>query len=242
MAYKFIVRNWGAWAPGLSSREEWRLRRQGRLLVNPEAPPAQTLAPKSLQRRQSYLARMVLHAIGQCVALGEILPAVFSSAHGEISRCLQMLENLQAGEEISPTAFSLSVHNAVAGWYSVVYANHAEHTVLASGAGGIGPGFIEALGILQEGHAEVLLVFYDEPLPAFFPTVPFVLSADFPCALALRLAEQGEGLALSFDLCPTARHDGEQALQVPMFIDFMLSQQTRLILGDQSRSWQWQKV
>ena len=60
---------------------------------------------------------------------------------------------MQKGEEVSPTAFSLSVHNAIAGLFSIAYGCHQEITVIAPGQDGIAPAFIEALGLLQEHHS-----------------------------------------------------------------------------------------
>jgi len=242
MLSELTLRNWGAWAPGLHHQDDWRQWRQGSLQIVFDAAPTPANVPKPLQRRLSPLARAVLYAIGQCIESNESLPAVFSSTHGEIGRALQMLESLRAGEELSPTVFSLSVHNGIAGLYSMAYGNKEELTVIAPGADGMGPGFIEALGMLREGHTEVLLVFYDEPLPEFYPTAPFAMSTDFPCVLALKLAASGEGLRLRFGLSSTARQDGEQPLQLLMFIGFLVSEQSMLQLGDQGRGWQWQKI
>lgn len=207
-----------------------------------DRPLSTPTVPKALQRRLSPLARAVLHCIGECIQPNEHLPTVFSSSHGEISKCLEMLETLQAGEELSPTAFSLSVHNAIAGLYSMAYDNHAEITALAPAAAGLGAGFIEALGILQEGQPEVLLVFYDEALPDFFPTAPFNMSLTGPFVLVLRLALVGDGVKLNFGLSKQTRHDGEQPLQLPAFIKFLNSEQSEVCLGDQGRNWQWQKL
>lgn len=204
--------------------------------------PTLVAVPKPLQRRLTPLAKCVFHAIGHCVEPNEALPAVFSSAHGEIGKSLRMLEALQAGEPLSPTAFSLSVHNGIAGLYSMAYGNRQEISVLAPAAGGLGPGFIEALGMLREGRPHVLLVFYDETLPSFYPVEPFRLSAGASYALALKLAAGGDGLRMCFGLAEDSRHDGEQSLQLPAFIKFLASTQNELCLGDQGRSWQWQKL
>ncbi|MGD0961751.1 MAG: beta-ketoacyl synthase chain length factor [Methylomonas sp.] len=242
MLFEIIVSNWGAWAPGLTSRDDWRQWRRCLGQGESDTAPASAAVPKPLQRRQSPLARAALHAIGQCIAADESLPTVFSSAHGEIGSSLNMLESLQAGEELSPTAFSLSVYNSIAGLFSMAYGNRNELTVIAPGADGMGAGFVEALGILQEGHAEVLLVFYDERMPAFFPVAPFILSQSFPCALALKLTASGEGLALRFDKSAAARQEGEQPLQLPLFIEFLVSDQPMLQLGDHVRGWRWRKI
>lgn len=242
MSFDFVIRDWAAWAPGLSGPDDWRQWVSGAKALGDELPPAPATVPKALQRRLGPLARAVLHTVGQCISPNQALPAIFSSAHGEIGKCLQMLETLQANEELSPTAFSLSVHNAIGGLFSMAYGNRMEITALAPAAGGIGPGFIEALGMLNEGHPEVLVVFYDEILPEFFPTAPFAMSASFPCALALRLAKQGAEAVLRFGLSSSVDQSGEQPLQLPAFIQFLLSGQTTLRLANQDRGWQWQKL
>ena len=239
---QFVVRDWGAWAPGLNSREDWRQWSLGSLPIGTENPPSPKAVPKSLLRRLSPLARAVLSAVGQCVEEGDTLPAVFSSSHGEIVKSLQMLETLQAGDELSPTAFSLSVHNAISGLFSIVYGNRQEISVIAPGNDGMASGFIEALGLLQEGHSAVLLVFYDEPLPTFYAVEPFKLNLAFPCALALKLAQTGEGRSLCFGRSASSRYDGEQPLQLPAFIDFLLSEEDILQLGNAGHSWQWRKI
>jgi hypothetical protein len=219
-----MIQCWSAWTPEMDQQ------------------PSTPAVAKAFQRRLSPLARAVLHCIGECIHPAEHLPTVFSSSHGEIGKCLEMLETLQAGEELSPTAFSLSVHNAIAGLYSMAYGNHAEITALAPAAAGLGAGFIEALGILQEGQPEALLVFYDEALPDFFPSAPFNMSLTGSCVLALKLALVGEGIKLSFGLSQNTRHDGEQPLQLPALIKFLNSEQSVLCLGDQGCNWQWQKL
>lgn len=242
MSNDFVILDWAAWAPGLSSRDHWQQWQLGEKPVSCSlSPPILTSIPKTLQRRLSPLARAVLYAVGECITEGEAIPSVFSSSHGEISRCLHMLETLQAGDELSPTAFSLSVHNAIAGLFSMAYGNRAEITALAPAVGGIHSGFIEALGILAEGHPDVLLVFYDEPLPDFFPNSNYAMTIAFPCVLALRLASQGAGMNLQFNPVSSEQEGGEQPIQLLAFIQFLLGDLTELHLGDYAHGWLWQK-
>lgn len=241
MSVNFVIRDWAAWAPGLSSPDDWRQWLLGEKPLDDALPPTPAAVPKLLQRRLSPLARAVLHTVDQCMLPGTTPPAIFSSAHGEIGRCLHMLNTLQSGDELSPTTFSLSVHNAIGGLFSMVYGNRAEISALAPAAAGIGPGFIEAAGMLGEGHPDVLLAFYDEPLPALFPTAPFAMSTTFPCALALRLTREGPGTALQFDVVAPADCGGEQPIQLPAFIQFLLTDARSLLLGNHNRGWLWQK-
>jgi hypothetical protein len=221
----FIVCNWSAWCPDLDVSDN--------RLITTDNITVPVCVPKMLQRRLSPLARAVFSVADACIA-GEALPVVFSSAHGELGKSLAMLQAIQAGEELSPTAFSLSVHNAIAGLFSIAYQNHQEITVIASGQEGIAPAFIDALGILQEGAAAVLIIFYDEPIADFYPTAPFNLNA-VPCVLALRIALSGEGLPLSLCRAVESREAGEHSVQLLAFLKFLLADAHALNLGH----WTW---
>lgn len=237
-AVDFAVLNWNAWAPGVSSREDWL---GGKAFVQAEKAALPATAPKTLQRRLSPLARAVFNAADGCRDGDKALPIVFSSAHGEVNKSLEMLQSMQKGEEVSPTAFSLSVHNAISGLFSIAYANHQEITVIAPGQDGIAPAFIEALGLLHERHNEVLIVLYDEPLSDFYPSQPFALNGPAVCALALRIALTGNGLPMRFSRSPARRDDGEHASQIFSFLKFLVSDDKALALGNHRHSWEWYK-
>ncbi|OYV17222.1 MAG: hypothetical protein CG438_1408 [Methylococcaceae bacterium NSP1-1] len=232
MQQDFILQKWAVWPP-LQADAEQDLARQGELLAS---------VPKMLKRRLSPLAKIVFCAANQCIDEHTIIPTVFSSAHGELGKSFAMMEMLEAGEEISPTAFSLSVHNAIAGLFSIAWQNKLQSTVVAPGEEGLAAAFIEALGLLQEGAEQVLLVFYDEPMLDFYPFAPFKLSADESCALALRIAKSGEGQALRMSLLPLTGNDGEQPVQLPAFIRFLSAPQAQLTLKTPQHSWRWEKM
>ena len=63
-----------------------------------------------------------------------------------------MLQTIQSGEELSPTAFSLSVHSAIAGLFSIAYGNNQEISVIAPGLEGIAPAFVEAVRDIGRGR------------------------------------------------------------------------------------------
>jgi hypothetical protein len=238
----FVLNGWSAWAPGLNGKEDWQRWRRAIPTLGRDPAKIPDFIPKMQQRRLSPLARAAFNAIGACLEPGETLPTVFSSAHGEVGKALQMLQSIQAGEELSPTAFSLSVHNAIAGLYSIAYRNQQEITVIAPGLEGIAPAFIEALGLLQEGAGQVLVVLYDEPISEFYPVAPFKLNAEFACALSLRLSLAGEGLPLRLIRAPEDREEGEQPLQLPFFIDFLLAGKKGRDNAFRGRSWRWEKI
>ncbi|MCK9397708.1 MAG: beta-ketoacyl synthase chain length factor [Methylobacter sp.] len=239
-AVDFVVLEWNAW-PGISGQESWRDCCDSKAVAQAEKTVIPVAASKTVRRRLSPLARAVFNAAEGCIDNDNTLPIVFSSAHGEVNKSLEMLKSMQNGEEVSPTAFSLSVHNAIAGLFSIAYANHQEITVIAPGQDGIAPAFIEALGLLQEHQAEVLMVFYDEPLSDFYPTPPFALDGPAVCALGLRISLAGNGLPIRFCRSPAQRNDGEHALQIFSFLKFLATDDKSLALGNHRHSWEWRK-
>lgn len=198
--------------------------------------------PKNIQRRLSPLAKCVFNVAANLVESNESLPIVFSTAHGESSKSLEMLKELANNGEISPTAFSLSVHNAISGLFSMTYANHGEMTVIAPAEEGIAPAFIEALGLLHEKNDEVLLVFYDEPLPDFYLSSTDNYDSCVTVALVLKVALIGEGLLLRLDRKSAVKNTSNHAFQIKAFHDFMGSDENSLILGNHRQSWEWSKI
>jgi Beta-ketoacyl synthase, N-terminal domain len=229
----FVLQSWAVWPPLALSDEQNVGKMQDTLLA---------FVPSNLKRRLSPLAKTVFCAASQCDNIGNCIPVVFSSTHGELGKSLDMIKLLEAGEEISPTTFSLSVHNAIAGLSSIAYGNTSEVTVLASGEDGIASAFLEALGMLQEGEPEVLMVFYDEPLPAFYPSEPFQLSTDDSCALALKISKDKDGMALQFSRSEVCGYDGEQPVQLPLLIQFLSGSDTQLQIKTPRQSWHLRKL
>src|SRR3546814_5162872 len=79
------------------------------------------------------------------------LPLVFISRHGETPRTFEILKDLAADQPLSPTQFSLSVHNAVIGLWSIMRGETSEMTALAATGDGLEHGVLEAVALLNEG-------------------------------------------------------------------------------------------
>ncbi len=231
MQSNFVIQSWSVWPP-LSTDDEECGELQKTLL---------SAVPKMLKRRLSSLAKTVFSAALSCEQEVSHLPIIFSSTHGELAKSLKMMQTIEAGEEISPTLFSLSVHNAIAGLFSIAFKNKTEATVLAAGEEGMATAFIEALGLFQEGENEVLLILYDEPLPGFFPSAPYQVSAN-TCAVALKLTQKGVGQSINFQKGMETGDEGEQPLQLPKLIEFLSSPTNKqLHIKTPRHSWCWKK-
>lgn len=188
---KFAVERWCLWepqagAPVLCSRYSGGLQTSETL----EKPDLATV-PAMQRRRLGTLARSVFHVLSHCADPGAQEPAIFSSHMGEIGRTQGIVDTLAADEPVSPASFSLSVHNAIAGQWSLIRGIKAPMIALAPPANSPVPALFEAAGILlEEEHEAVNVVFYDEPYPSFYS--PFITGPAAATALALRLVVAGD--------------------------------------------------
>ena len=118
-----------------------------------------------LRRRLSPLAKAFCHC-AQRVAPPGGCRVVFASRHGEAERTLAILQDLAVGEEVSPTQFSMSVHNAVPGLWSILKGDRSPACAVAAGAESFGWGLVEALAAFRaEPERPLLFVYGDDRLP-----------------------------------------------------------------------------
>jgi len=258
MVDAFVVRiaSWAAWSPELSSRADWQawyaLNDHG---VKNEAPQgAQSSGalnlssfPAMLRRRLSPMGKTAVHALLEVLApLPEdqrVMPAVFCSHYGEVARSSHLLACVAADESLSPTDFSLSVHNAVAGVYSIGSHNPSSITAISAGEGGLNMALLESAAMLSDGVSpRVLCVLSDEPLPAPYPTHTSQCSFPYAIALVLESAESpttDERSALvrvslrPGDMVSQMRASQEPESQEEMPLGFV-----RFLLGDDDAKWQ----
>jgi len=95
------------------------------------------------RRRLSLLARAAFRVAGQVLAH---IPAtaradtvcLFANAYGQCGNTVKMLQTIAAQQATSPTAFSLSVHNAIAGQFSIAHQLTGPSSTLAPGRDGLG--------------------------------------------------------------------------------------------------------
>lgn len=136
-----------------------------------------------------------------CEILSELdpeadLPLVHASRHGDTTHTLAMLEALGSGEPISPTRFSMSVHNAVLGVHSIACTHHRPLQALGACGDEFDALLHEALGYLMEGHRAVVAVFSEGPLPSAYRG-----QTEHPgtaCAIGMRLTlDRGRRLTAS---------------------------------------------
>ncbi|HYS67308.1 MAG TPA: beta-ketoacyl synthase chain length factor [Paraburkholderia sp.] len=124
-----------------------------------------------VRRRLSTLSKAALKVAHDCVAQDEVR-VVFASRHGELRRTTNILRAISAGEPVSPTAFSLSVLNAMTGVFGIARGDRSAASAISAGAETLGYALLEAYAqhATQPG-APVLLVYADEPADEAYGTI-----------------------------------------------------------------------
>ncbi|WP_150642361.1 beta-ketoacyl synthase chain length factor [Pseudomonas fluorescens] len=234
----FNIAQWRAWAPGLESVDDWLTwSRQPVVLDSSDAAPDVSFLPAMQRRRLSRLARMAF-SVGWPLAEGhEQLPLVFISRHGETPRTFNILCELAADQPLSPTQFSLSVHNAVIGLWSIMRGETSEMTALAAAGDGLEHGMLEAATLLDEGAPAVLLVVTEEQPPEAYAT--WIDDVPFAYAVGLLLTRGDDWqLSLSSATAEPAKADWPHALNL---LRTLLNEQTHCQHAWKNRVWTWQR-
>ena len=246
-AVQLQIERWAAWAPGLESQQAWLewLRQPAALSAGLEAAPGLTEMPAMMRRRIEPLGRVALQAAYWAQGDEPTGPVVFASRWGELSRSIEMLEQLAAGEPLSPTAFSLSVHNAIGALYSIARKDRNNYQAVSAGEFSLEAGFTEAAGLIADGAERVLLVFVDCPLPELYAELaPAAQGSLFPYALACLLSRVDAGISLGTQVTHAA---GEHACMPSTFdlLRFLLDAEGRLpaelLRPGRPSTWVWRR-
>lgn len=184
MDFPFQLKAWHAVAPRLHVREDWQRWAEHPEILTTLAERAPELAhvPALQRRRLSPAARLMFAAVHPPLAAHGTAPLVFVSHDGEMRRSFDLWRDLLVEGTVSPMSFGLSVHNALAGQWSLHSGDTAEHTALCAREAGLETAIVEACALLAEGAPQVLVVTTEDP-----PQGQYALpgQAPFPFALAL---------------------------------------------------------
>lgn len=187
-ALDFTLQHWCAWqsGPASAAAEAWP---GGQTLPHQNGNADVGFLPMLQRRRLSPLARAACAVAWHCRRARGDMPAVFFSRHGESQYYFDILSGLAAEGSVSPSRFSLSVHNAIGGLHSLHSESFQPYVALAGGGEGFFTPFLEAAGLLLEAP-QVLAVWYEQPLPEAW------LSDSAPSgqtwALAMVLSQAGQ--------------------------------------------------
>ena len=192
----FKLRGWNAYTPGLESAESWKdwLLSQYELPTDAVKPQLKNI-PLMLRRRFTAIGKCSVEAATPLLNENEQIPLVFASRHGDVDLTLSLLKSIASNEPLSPTSFSLAVHNAISGLFSIARKDTCETTAISATENLIPFALLEAATQLQESK-HVLCIICESVLPDLYK--PFASSPPFTYAIAMVLSrEEGDTFYLN---------------------------------------------
>lgn len=244
----FRLEGWRAWSPGLESAEDWLAwaKSPRDMPDDAQAQPSCAFVPALPRRRLSRLARMTLETAWPLCGDGEQLPFVFGSRHGETPQTLALLTDIADRQPLSPTRFGLSVHNAIAGQWSILRGQRGESSAIAGEADTFEHAVLEGALQLAAGAPAALVVVAEELPPPTY--APWIADVPFSYAVALRLGKldantetsMGDNWQLRLD-----RAQGDAPCTLPHALDFLralLVRETAFQHAWKTRRWNWRRI
>ena len=156
--------------------------------------------PPMQRRRLSSAAKCAFSLLSSFDSID--MPVIFSSYEGEINRCFELETALAKAEPVSPTSFSLSVHNAISSLLSIEAKNHNEILAISSFSP-VEDALQAAFLRLNDGYEKVLILayhesisqsYFDEKKPSFMLAL-VVSKAKDKRVLALKRVEKEEEIS-----------------------------------------------
>lgn len=197
--------------------------------------------PAIFRRRLSRLSKMALRVAYNCLGENPVpMRTVFCSRHGELTRTAELLNSIVAAEALSPTAFSMSVHNTASGLHSIAHQDKSPSSAIASGIDTLESGFLDAAATLHaNAETRLILVIADEPPPEPFNRIA---GEDVPAYAAAFLLTNsrtaGHNVSLTLDgAVDAAAYPSEpHALSL---LRFLLNNEQELTLKTDRLAWTW---
>jgi hypothetical protein len=243
----FVITDWAACAAGLRAQADWKAWAAEPHLPTGDDPPELREMPAMARRRLSTLGRTAVQAAWWCQgAAAGGMPVVLASRYGDAARSLELLAELAREQALSPTAFGLSVHNAIGAQYSIARGDRCNYLSIAAGAASAAAAVVEAAGLLADGADEVMVVNYDAALPDDYACFEDEPACCYAWAWRLARADSEsprERLQLSTARAPrgdvAARH-----AELPFGLDvlrFFVAGDKQLHRCADGRQWTWQR-
>jgi len=254
LSFSFVIESWAACAPGVDTPQRWSQWAAAPWLPEGEPQVALAAVAPMLRRRFAPLGRLAAQAV---LDLGGHIdgdtdgaalldnPTVYASRYGEASRCLELLADQARDSVLSPTAFGLSVHNAIGAMIALTRGDRRNSSAIAAGRATAAAGVAEAVALLDDGARSVSLIVYDSPLPAGYACLEDEPSAHFAWAWRLRRPRAGErALHLDWPAADASANDDSMLPQLPASLQalwFGLSDAASLIQQIDGRRCLWSR-
>ncbi len=241
----FTVESWSAWSTSKTQLADWSSWANNQFFTATEMAPDISMIPAMKRRRMSSLTKMAFATALDCVKDTDEHPnCIFASQHGELTRTVKILNTLVDMEDVSPTDFSLSVHNTALGLFSIHTHNKQPATTVAAGEDSFGYGLLEAAILLARfPDTPVLLVFFDEPLPQ--PLSKLLDKPEEAISIALLLSSRAINNSVDIKIAMNFNHVEKNTAvdnSAEAFLKFLLSESPIGQAKTARMNWQWEKI
>mgnify|MGYP000114213461 FL=1 len=163
---KVYINSINVWLQGVDDTTNLALWANNDLILPEEfVPPKPQYYPKGQLRRLSPYSKVVLNCLDIPQVLTQNLPLIFASQHGDLAKTVTLIKDAALGEDLSPTQFALSVHNATTGLFSIATDNTAPTTTISAGNNTFVEGLIEASMQCQQENTSVIYTYCDFDVP-----------------------------------------------------------------------------
>ncbi|MDP8033762.1 beta-ketoacyl synthase chain length factor [Pasteurella atlantica] len=211
--FSINICNWRMVSNKILSPEDWQLGEYHWIKHSDnwdDFQPKLAFLPPLKRRRLSPATRLFFEAAWDLVAEDPNIPVVYASLNSEINRSFALWQELLKEGDISPTSFSLSVHNALIGQWSELRKVTQEMTALCALKDNLETAIMEAYLMLNEGAEKVLVAVCEFPLDEQYNVQP-ISRLPFGYALAL-VIEKGDQYHLSLHNQSTENDNLDNAL------------------------------
>ncbi|WP_406020232.1 beta-ketoacyl synthase chain length factor [Succinivibrio sp.] len=150
--------------------------------------PKPKFIPMMTARRLSDGCKLAVDAAMELTLENSIDAVIFSSASGELEHNYKVLKSTVQKTDVSPTDFSMSVHNAAVGNYTILSKRKIPSSSVSAGIDSFVMALTDAYAMIKTGAKNVLICDYDVTIPEFFKVYLDVAYPTYPHALALLIS------------------------------------------------------
>jgi hypothetical protein len=205
--------------------------------------PKLDFVPPMQRRRLSSFAKMTLLVANNTVdGLKNDLPIVFSSRHGDLPKTSKLLADLADKQALSPTAFGLSVHNAVPSLFSILTNNKQAINAISAGQDSFMMGLIDVYVRLMSGISkEILFIYADQQLPKTYLGFQDEQQLSHAIAMIVSLPSEQKGKKEGEDVSFNFEHFSQSIIgSLPASLQFTQwynSNQNKIIMSSNQYNW-----
>ena len=217
---EFDLKEWSAWGLGeLLELTNFTHIHQGK-------PNVDSLS-NMVKRRMPLLSKYIFDM--QNKQSVQQAPIVFASKNAELNRTFKIIRSFDS--DVSPTQFSMSVNNAIAGLLSVINADKSNYTVIDSLSGVLETAMVEASSMLDK-HEYVKVVYFEDKPPE---EIRFISKENIAQNAFVFLLQKGQGIQLSRQQNQTNKVE-ESALKL---VKFLNKENTHYQSYNNRLQWNW---